>query len=59
MCTDAIAIDHEARARGVDGSTPDVGNGLRVTSMVDPGGYRLDFESPTDAPEESVYSEER
>jgi hypothetical protein len=29
-----------------------------VTSFQDPDGYRIDFESYTDAPEESVYSEE-
>jgi hypothetical protein len=28
-----------------------VGNGLWVVSLTDPDGYRLDFESPTDAPE--------
>jgi hypothetical protein len=26
-----------------------------VTSLKDPDGYRLDFESPTDVPEETVY----
>jgi hypothetical protein len=33
-----------------------VGNGLWVTSVKDPDGYLLDFESPTDTPEETVYS---
>ena len=28
-----------------------------VTSFTDPDGYRLDFESPTDIPEETVYSD--
>jgi hypothetical protein len=28
-----------------------------VTTVKDPDGYTLDFESPTDAPEESEYSE--
>jgi hypothetical protein len=28
-----------------------------VTSVADPDGYRLDFESYTDAPEESEYQE--
>jgi len=36
---------------------PFVGNNLWVTSFTDPDGYRLDFESPTDVPEETVYSE--
>jgi hypothetical protein len=30
-----------------------VGNGLWVTSFADPDGYRLDFESPTDVPEDT------
>src|SRR5580692_5647190 len=34
-----------------------VGNAMWVTSMSDPDGYKLDFESPTDAPEESEFSE--
>jgi len=29
-----------------------------VTSLTDPDGYRIDFESPTDVPEETVYSEQ-
>jgi hypothetical protein len=29
-----------------------------VTSLTDPDGYRLDFESRTDVPEETVYSGE-
>ena len=57
ICADAIAIFHEAKARGLNVSTPFVGNGLWVTSLVDPDGYRLEFESPTDVPEETVYSE--
>jgi catechol 2,3-dioxygenase-like lactoylglutathione lyase family enzyme len=56
MCADAIAIFHEAKARGLKVSTPFVGNNLWVTSLVDPDGYRLDFESPTDVPEETVYA---
>ena len=55
MCSDAIAIYHDARARGLDAARPYVGNGLWVTSLVDPDGYRLEFESPTDVPEETVY----
>ena len=58
MCADAIAIYHEAKGRGLDPTTPFVGNNLWVTSLVDPDGYRLEFESPTDVPEDTVYSEE-
>jgi len=55
ICKDAIALYHEFRGRGLDASRPFVGNGLWVTTVMDPDGYRLDFESPTDAEEESVY----
>lgn len=59
MCRDALAIFREARTRGLDAQRPFVGNGLWVTSFQDPDGYRVDFESPTDAPEESIYQEEQ
>jgi catechol 2,3-dioxygenase-like lactoylglutathione lyase family enzyme len=57
MCEDAIAIYHEAIGRGLKASRPFVGNNLWVTSLSDPDGYRLDFESQTDVPEDTVYSE--
>lgn len=56
MCNDAIAIWKDITGRGLDAKRPFVGNGLWVTSVVDPDGYELAFESPTDAPEESEYS---
>lgn len=56
MCADALAIYHTLTARGVPATRPFVGNGLWVTSVTDPDGYHLDFESPTDVPEETVYS---
>jgi len=52
---DAIAYYHELKARGVDASVPFVGNGMWVTGVTDPDGYRLEFESLTDVPEETVY----
>src|SRR5262245_5947344 len=55
MCADAIAIYHELVSRGVGAKRPFVGNGLWVTSVTDPDGYHLDFESPTDVPEETEY----
>jgi lactoylglutathione lyase len=58
MCADAIAIYRELLARGVAAERPFVGNGLWVTSVSDPDGYRLAFESPTDIPEDTVYSDE-
>jgi lactoylglutathione lyase len=56
MCADALAIYRELISRSIAAQRPFVGNGLWVTSVRDPDGYRLDFESPTDAPEETIYS---
>ncbi|MFB3881105.1 MAG: VOC family protein [Armatimonadota bacterium] len=57
ICEDALAIYREVTARGIHASRPFVGNAMWVTSLTDPDGYRVDFESPTDAPEETEYSE--
>ena len=54
-CVDALAIYHDLSSRGVAAQRPFVGNGLWVTSVTDPDGYRLEFESPTDVPEETIY----
>ena len=54
MCEDAVAIYHDVMARGVSVRRPFVANGLWVTEVTDPDGYRLVFESVTDAPEESI-----
>ena len=54
---DAIAYYHELKSRGVDASRPFVGNGMWVTGVTDPDGYRLEFESLTDVPEETIYEE--
>jgi lactoylglutathione lyase len=57
MCEDALAIYRDAASRGVKVSrNPFVGNALWVVSFSDPDGYRIDFESPTDVPEETEYS---
>ena len=57
VCDDAIAVYREVKERGVDARRPFVGNGMWVTSMSDPDGYRLYFESVTDAPEETELDE--
>jgi catechol 2,3-dioxygenase-like lactoylglutathione lyase family enzyme len=57
VCSDALAIFREVTSRGVKAGRPFVGNGMWVTSLVDPDGYRIDFESYTDAPEETEFSE--
>ncbi|HYX23715.1 MAG TPA: VOC family protein [Thermoanaerobaculia bacterium] len=58
LCEDALAIYREVTSRGIKASRPFVGNGMWVTSLRDPDGYRLDFESYTDVAEETVLSEE-
>jgi lactoylglutathione lyase len=57
ICENAIAFYREVRARGIQASNPFVGNGMWVTSLSDPDGYRIEFESYADAPEETVFSE--
>ena len=49
--------ERDAIARGLNTQRPFVGNRMWVTILTDPDGYKLDFESPTDAPEESLYSD--
>lgn len=57
LCEDALAIYHEATSRGITvRRNPFVGNALWVVSFSDPDGYRIDFESSTDVPEETEYS---
>jgi lactoylglutathione lyase len=57
QCSDALAIYHTAAARGIKTKRPFVGNAMWVVAFSDPDGYKIDFESPTDVPEETEYSE--
>ena len=57
ICDDALALYREFTAKGIEAKRPFVGNSMWVTSLTDPDGYRLDFESTTDAPEETEYSD--
>jgi lactoylglutathione lyase len=57
-CEDALTLYREFKSRGVETrNRPTVGNGLWVVALTDPDGYRLEFASPTDAPEESELEE--
>jgi lactoylglutathione lyase len=58
QCKDALAIYREVTARGIVAKRPFVGNAMWVTSVQDPDGYKLEFESFTDVPEETVFSED-
>jgi lactoylglutathione lyase len=55
MCENALAIYRDAVAKGLAPQRPFVGNSMWVVSFTDPDGYRLDFESVTDVPEETEY----
>jgi len=58
MCEDALALYREFKSRGLQTrNRPFVGNRLWVVPVTDPDGYRIEFESPTDAPEESELQE--
>ena len=58
MCEDALALYREFKSRGVQTrKRPYVGNRLWVVPVTDPDGYRTEFASPTDAPEESELEE--
>ncbi len=56
QCRDALAIYRDALSRALEPQRPFVGNNMWVTILTDPDGYKLDFESPTDVPEETVYA---
>ena|ERR1700739_4781178 len=58
QCEDALALYSEFKSRGIQTrQRPFVGNRLWVVPLTDPDGYRIDFQSPTDAPEESEFEE--
>ena len=58
QCEDALALYREFKSRGVQTlKRPSVGNRLWGVPVTDPDGYRMEFSSPTDAPEESELEE--
>jgi catechol 2,3-dioxygenase-like lactoylglutathione lyase family enzyme len=57
QCEDAVALYREFLSRGIEAKEPFVGNSMWVTVLSDPDGYKLDFESVTDVPEETKLSE--
>ena len=56
QCKDALAIYHEVTQRGVQARRPFVGNSMWVTTLLDPDGYKIDFDSPTDVPEGTEFT---
>jgi uncharacterized glyoxalase superfamily protein PhnB len=58
QCADSLALYREFKSRGVQmRHRPSVGNRLWVVPVIDPDGYRMEFSSPTDAPEETELEE--
>lgn len=57
QCRDSLVLYHEFIDHGINAQEPFVGNGLWDVKVVDPDGYNLHFESRTDVPEETKYSE--
>ena len=58
MCEDALALYRQFKSRGIQmRRRPFVGNRLWVVPVSDPDDYRMEFSSPTDAPEESELEE--
>lgn len=53
ICDDALALYAEITSRSMEASEPQVGNGMWVTTLSDPDGYRINFESATDVPEDT------
>ncbi len=51
ICEDALQFYRQVVERGLSASQPFVSNGMWLTSLTDPDGYRLDFESDTDVSE--------
>ena len=57
LCDDALAMYDRIQACGLASPEPFVGNTLWVVGIHDPDNYSLYFESPTEVPEETTYSE--
>ena len=57
ICEDALAIYNQITLNGILASEPFVGNNMWVVQVKDPDGYRISFESFTDVPEETKYSQ--
>jgi catechol 2,3-dioxygenase-like lactoylglutathione lyase family enzyme len=57
QCQDSLALYNEFIEKGINADEPFVGNGLWDVHVTDPDGYNLHFESLTDVPEETKYSD--
>lgn len=59
ICRDSLELYREFIQRNLIPEEPFVGNGMWVVPIRDPDGYELVFESLTDVPEETRYSDSR
>lgn len=59
ICDDALTLYLEFLKKEVAVAEPFVGNGMWVVNVSDPDGYKVFFESLTDVPEETQYSQWR
>ena len=57
ICEDALAIYNDVLSRGIKASEPFVGNNMWVVELSDPDGHKIFFESSTNVPEETKYSD--
>jgi lactoylglutathione lyase len=57
ICEDALAIYRALSSRGIQATKPIVANGMWLTSLLDPDGYKLEFESYTEVAERTEFSE--
>lgn len=57
ICQDALKLYTEFINNKLNPTEPFVGNRMWVTSINDPDGYKLDFESITDVAKETKYSD--
>ncbi|PUZ29406.1 bleomycin resistance protein [Chitinophaga parva] len=57
QCRDALALYKEFLSKGIKAEEPFVGNQMWDVRVIDPDGYILHFESPTDVPEETKFSD--
>jgi lactoylglutathione lyase len=55
FCTDAREVYTKLKQNGRNPQVPYVGNGLWVTTIFDPDGYKIDFESVTSEPEGTIF----
>jgi lactoylglutathione lyase len=57
QCEDALTLYYEFHGRNLPATEPIVGNNMWVFSVTDPDGYRLEWASVTDVPEETTLSQ--